>query len=318
MDKRRPVPKDQKEKSREDANKTEPSTDPGTLLKENEHLRQLVQELTRSAVKAEAANLAKSDFLANMSHELRTPLHAIKSFTHLLLKKSSALMQGLAGVDDPKVRHLLSEVLHLDQEEWQKQSHFWLLRIDENQSRQLNLVNKLLDLVRLESGKQEFHFCEVDLLKIMQSSVEELDTLFSEKSVSLTIQSELKQATHQLDQAQIQTVITNLLSNALKFSDFGGTIILSLERMTNHDTPTFVLGVRDLGPGIPENDLEIIFEPFIQSTQPNERTNGSGLGLAICRSIVVAHGGTIVASNHPDGGALFTVQLPIHCSEYYP
>ncbi|MBF0462256.1 MAG: ATP-binding protein [Magnetococcales bacterium] len=113
-----------------------------------------------------------------------------------------------------------------------------------------------------------------------------------------------------LDHEQIRAMIKNLLGNALKFTPVGGAILLSLAEGFMGDMPAFLLQVRDTGPGIPAEELDCIFEPFVQSAGNSRQTGGSGLGLAICRAIVAAHGGTIAASNHPDGGALFTVWLP--------
>lgn len=194
MDNQLPVASNHKHVYLEDDDEIRSLADLHVLQRKNESLEKLVQELTQAVLRAETANRAKSDFLANMSHELRTPLHAIKSFAHLILKRSTALIAGLEGVVDPHIQHYLSEILHLEPEEWKNQPHFWLLRIEENQSRQLDLINQLLDLVRLESGNQSFNFLKEDLLQIVKNSVAELDTLFKEKSIYVTILTGLEQA----------------------------------------------------------------------------------------------------------------------------
>ncbi len=288
---------------------TEPPSDLILLQRENAHLETMVQHLTAAIVNADMANLAKSKFLANMSHELRTPLHAIKSFTHFILKRSTALMQDLDKVTDPVLQNNLSEQLHLDRLEWEEGVHFWLTRIMENQERQLDLVNNLLDLVKLEAGKMPLNFTVDDLLKTVRGSVEELEPLLQEKAIVLTIVGQ-EGAQACLDHAQLRGVVKNLLGNALKFTPVGGAITFTLEEGLMGDLPALVLRVRDTGCGIPEGDLEIIFDPFVQSRCANGGGGGSGLGLAICRAIVLAHGGTITVRNHPDGGAEFTVVLP--------
>ena len=291
------------------------------LLQElREHLEEQVQERTaelKQAVEhAEAANQAKSDFLANMSHELRTPLHAIKSFANMTLKKSTTLMKDLQGIKEPETVRYLSEILHLDQKDWASQTHFWLTRIVKNQERQLNLINDLLDLAKLESGKKKFQFRQNDLLKTIHNSVEELEPLFKEKGIRLSITPKQDNTNAYFDREQIRGVIKNLLGNSLKFTKNDGEISIFLgDCQTNQtdqtdQTATIVLTVQDTGQGIPEEELAIIFEPFSQSSITNSDSGGSGLGLSICREIVTAHGGTIAASNNPDGGAIFTVVLP--------
>ncbi|MEO5350828.1 MAG: HAMP domain-containing histidine kinase [Magnetococcus sp. YQC-3] len=274
------------------------------------HLEGMVQELKLSVANADAANCAKSEFLARMSHELRTPLHAIKSFTSLVLKKSADLLDGLGQIEEPGMRSYLAENLHLDRESWDRQAHFWLTRIQENQERQLGLINNLLDLVKLESGKTEFCFCLGDLSVTIQGSVEELETLFVDKSIQPILLVGKLSTEVVLDHERIRGVIKNLLGNALKFTPLGGSVVLSLEEGHMEGYPALVLQVRDTGPGIPEPYLNAIFQPFAQVAQEGAGSGGTGLGLAICREIVTAHGGTIAAANHPDGGAIFTVCLP--------
>lgn len=280
---------------------------------EKERLEGMILEMKQAVLNAEKANQAKSDFLANMSHELRTPLHAIKNFARMLLKKSSTLMQNLEKVENPEMREYLSAVLHLDPKDWESQSHLWLTRIFENQERQMGLVDDLLDLVKLESGKKEFVFQEGCLLSTMRSVVEAMDPIFKEKSITLTIQSEQEHAVICLDHEQWRSVIKNLLSNAAKFTPAKGTITLLLEEGVMERVPALILQIWDTGPGIPTEDWVAIFEPFVQSAQYNRKMVGTGLGLAICREIVHAHGGTITASNHSDGGALFTILIPKNC-----
>lgn len=277
------------------------------------HLEEMVQERTAKLNKAlsdaKAANRAKSDFLANMSHELRTPLHAIKGFATMILKKSTALMQDLDGIKDPETLRYLSETLHLNHTNWEKQTHFWLTRILENQGRQLKLIDDLLDLAKLESGKRKFQFRQEDLLKSIHGCVDELDPLFKEKGIQLTIVPNNGDSEAYFDPEQLQGVIKNLLSNALKFTGRDGHITLSLNDGCVDGMPTLEIKVQDNGQGIPEQELDLIFEPFVQSSNISIHSGGSGLGLSICREVVTAHGGTITASNHPNGGAIFTVVL---------
>ena len=273
------------------------------VAERTDKLHQAVQE-------AEAANRAKSDFLAQMSHELRTPQHAILSFANMIQKKSMDLMNHMDGIDDPEIIHYLSETLHIDRGSWESEIHLWLSRIIENQKRQLNIVNNLLDFAKLESGKETFKFKTNDLVKIIHSSREELESLLKEKSIEMTIVAEKVNTKVSMDQNALSGVIKNIVGNAIKFTPVGGEITVSLEDGILGSAAALVLTIRDTGIGIPQRELESIFEPFVQSSRVEGRSLGSGLGLALCQKIIIAHQGTIHASNHPEGGSVFTIVLP--------
>ncbi len=131
------------------------------------------------------------------------------------------------------------------------------------------------------------------------------------KQLQLNIQETEFESTASFDKARLTQVIVNLLSNAIKFSPTGGMIdiefITSATLQNGH--PAIGISVRDYGPGIPEDELEYIFDKFIQSSRIRNG-GGTGLGLAISRQIINDHQGQIVAANHPEGGAIFTVLLP--------
>lgn len=275
-------------------------------------IQERIDALSQAVARAESANQAKSDFLANMSHELRTPLHAIHSFAHLILKRSNRIIKGLEDVQDPKVLHCLSETIQLDRHDWETHPHLWLTRIMENTNRQLSLVDTLLDLAKLESGNEKFDFQAYDLSQTLASSVEELESLFRDKGVHVTTLVKGEAVPTLFDHNKMRGVIKNLLCNALKFTPRGGEVTVCMEHGLRNEVKTVLLTVQDSGPGIEEHDLERIFEPFAQSvvTHGRNRYGGSGLGLSICKEVVSAHGGTISASNHPGGGAIFTVVLP--------
>ena len=144
----------------------------------------------------------------------------------------------------------------------------------------------------------------------MRSGADEMAPLFKEKDVRLTIEPTQGSAKAFFDPGQVRGVIKNLLSNALKFTNTGGEIMVFLEEGRLDEKEAFVINVMDHGQGIPEEELEMIFGSFTQGTQTTASCGGSGLGLSICREVVTAHGGTIAASNHADGGAVVTVVLP--------
>jgi signal transduction histidine kinase len=250
----------------------------------NETLERTVRartaELQEAKEAAEAASRAKSEFLANMSHELRTPLHGILSFADF-------------GMEE--VATATSDTLH---------SYFQ--QIDQSGKVLLSLLDNVLDLAKLEAGKMTFVFQPVDLSKLIANVVDEFRTLACERH--LTLQSHLSTAPMEacLDSTKIMQVIRNLVSNAVKFSPERGTVTLSMCQ----EESSIVVCVRDEGVGIPEAELETIFDKFVQSSTTKTGAGGTGLGLSICREIIMAHAGRIWAEQGPGGGAVFSFALP--------
>lgn len=255
------------------------------LLKANETLEEKVatrtHELELSKEKAEAASEAKSEFLRNMSHEFRTPLHAILSFSAYGIKEFEQ-----AGREELK-------------------RYFEI--ISRGSERLSRMVNQVLDLAKLEHGEQVFALKAHDLGEITTRAQEMLRQLASDKGIALDY--EIPNVIPvSCDQDKIAQVITNLLGNAVKFTSQGGRISLQAETKDSEA----VITVTDEGIGIPEGELESIFESFRQSSRTNTGAGGTGLGLAICRGIVAAHGGRIWAGANPAGqGARITFTLPL-------
>ncbi len=230
---------------------------------------------------AETANRAKSQFLANMSHELRTPLHAILSCAGF----------GIRRIDMSSLTKLRN----------------YFTQIDRSGRTLLALLNDLLDLAKLESGKMSFSFETTNLDDLITRASEEFDAYISERHLQLQLDAPEDLPPIPLDSLKILQVLRNLLSNAVKFSPEGGIISLSI----TVEKQVVKMTVCDRGPGIPADEVESIFDKFVQSSKTTTGAGGTGLGLAICREIISAHGGHIWAECPPSGGALLAFTLPI-------
>lgn len=272
------------------------------LLQHRDHLQELVAERTirldLALRQARAANQAKSEFLANMSHELRTPMHAILSFSELGERRT-------VGEEQEKLNQ-------------------YFRRIAQSAERLLHLIDDLLDLSKLEAGRVDLRHTPTDLRVLISDVSAHLDSLILKRELSVRMTSKLDETIASVDSKRIEQVFHNLLSNAIKFSPDRGQIEISLSaaeiahgrRVEDHGfSPAIAVSFADSGVGIPESELETIFEKFIQSSATKTGAGGTGLGLAICREIVAQHRGTIVATNNIGSGACFTVTLPINSGQ---
>ena len=240
-----------------------------------------ITEINMEKNNAEEANKEKSRFLANMSHELRTPMHAIMSFSSLGLKNSQSA----------KVTGYL-EKIHISGERLTK------------------LLDDLLDLSKLEAGKMTAEFSKIDLYKLTQACIDELDGLIQKKNLFINFNSE-NELFCELDKKMIHQVIINLLSNAIKYSleETEIEIRISPDELDTKKAVRF--SIKDEGIGIPKDELKEVFDSFIQSSKTRSVGGGTGLGLPISHEIISLHKGTIWAdSEEHDKGSTFTFLIP--------
>ncbi|MBU2647914.1 PAS domain S-box protein [bacterium] len=253
-----------------------------TEIKTAERKLQASLEISRQAkIEAESANKIKSEFLSNISHELRTPMQGILGYARL-------------GID--RVKSLSKDKIET-----------YFKEIQASGVRLLLLLNNLLDLSKLESNEIQFNFNPEKLSTIVVLIINELYAVINEKKVSVIFNKPDFDDTTMFDVEKIGQVIRNLLGNAIKFSKQDSHIKLTIEQ----HGPNLQLTVIDNGIGIPDGELESIFDQFVQSSKNKNGAGGTGLGLSISKKIIENHKGTIWAEQNPDGGAIFKFQIPM-------
>ena len=253
-----------------------------TRQKQIEDERDLLLSREKEArEQAEGASRSKDEFLGLLSHELRTPLNSILGWTRILSSH------------------------HLDE----AASEQALETIDRNAKLQARLIDDMLDVSRIISGKLRLDAQPVDLTSVINAAVETLRPAAEAKRVHMNVALDFGTGTVLGDPMRLQQVVWNLVSNAVKFVPREGSVRIALRRI---DSQVEIL-VMDNGPGIEEDFLPFVFDRFRQGdSTPNKRYAGLGLGLSIVRHLVELYGGTVEARNGGEGeGAVFSVKLPI-------
>ena len=249
--------------------------------------RKMNQALSEAARAAETANRAKSTFLSNMSHDIRTPMNAIIGFTTL----------AVSNIDNKKrVRDYLGKILS-------SSNHL------------LSLINDILDMSRIESGKIHLDETEVSLSDVLH----DLKTIISGQihAKQLELYMDAMDVTNEdvyCDKTRLNQVLLNLLSNAVKFTPAGGTVSVRLKEYpgTISGSELYEIRVKDNGIGMSQEFVQKLFSPFERErTSTVSRTQGTGLGMAITKNIVTMMGGTIEVQTEQGKGTEFIVRLPL-------
>jgi len=248
-----------------------------------EKVARRTEQLEKANARLLELDRLKSEFLSTVSHELRTPLTSIRSFSEILLRYE---------VDDPEKRKKFVGIIQTEAE------------------RLTRMINDLLDLSKIEAGRQELHQEPLELEAVFSRALSTTHGLFEEKGLTGTSETESNISPVYADADRLHQVLTNLIANAVKFSPAQGTIRLNA-RMQDGQV---LISVADQGPGIPGDKLEQVFERFQQVRDPQKsHPLGTGLGLTISRDIVEQMGGKIWVESTLGAGAVFSFTLP--CAE---
>lgn len=244
-------------------------------------IKERTNELVKSLRAIEVISKAKSDFISSVSHELRTPLTSIKGFSSLLVEEKFGKLP----------------------EEARKR----LITIDENVNKLMDIVNTLLDIARIESGKMEVKIAPAEIVELLNGVAELLAPQIQAKKIKLSL-STPKTLQVYMDKSLIERVLINLINNAIKYTPEGGSILVSLRQIDQQA----LIGVKDTGCGIKQEDLEKIFDEFYRVNNPeNVKLRGSGLGLSLVRKIIDTHKEKIWVESEVGKGSSFYFTLRV-------
>ena len=241
----------------------------------------LIAQLQEANEKLQVLDTMKTNFITTVSHELRTPLTTIKAFVELLLLKQ--------GMPEERKLKLMSTV-------------------NDEADRLARLIADLLDLSRIEAGSMKWQFGEVLMDDLIRSVIESMEVLFENKRLRVTTEFMPQLPPVSGDRDRLVQVVTNILSNAVKFTPREGEVRV----VVRQEAEQIAVEISDSGIGIPDAHIDLIFEKFHRSDDVlTAATEGTGLGLAITRQIVEYHGGSIWVASTPGKGSTFTFTLPL-------
>ncbi len=249
-------------------------------------MKEIEGSLREANVIAETSNRTKSEFLANMSHELRTPLNSVIGFSEVLLEGNSGSLN-------------------------EKQTRY-LKNISKSGKHLLTIINDILDISKIESGNMHIHKENISVKNLLEDMFSSMQPLAAEKEIVMKVSFGPDLDYIQADKGKIKQVLYNLIGNALKFTEHGGSVTISAK--VNGDMA--YISVEDTGIGISRKDQEKLFKPFTQiDSSISRKYEGTGLGLALSKELVALHGGKIWVESEPGKGSTFTFTIPINGSQ---
>jgi two-component system phosphate regulon sensor histidine kinase PhoR len=225
------------------------------------------------------ADQIRRDFVANVSHELRTPLTAIKGYVEALQDDP----------DDVQARERFLEIIH------------------RHTTRMERLVSDLLRLARIDAGQEVAELAPCDVKEMLSGLITDFDKEVTQKKQTLRLDVDPRASRMVVDPAKLHDIARNLIENAIAYTPEGGTIEVNARLAGNR----YEIVVADDGPGIPPEHLTRVFERFYRVDKSRARPGGTGLGLAIVKNLVSVMQGDVTVANRPEGGAVFTVKLPV-------
>lgn len=260
-------------------------------LEEEIRARKNVEKEIREARDlAESASRAKSEFLASMSHELRTPMNSIIGFTRRLLNR---LHDTISSRD-------------LDA----------LETVDRNAKHLLELINDVLDLSRIEAGQMGLRLSEFNGIEVIREAADEASSLAEAKALQIDLELPQEAVTIEADRTKFRQILTNLFSNAIKYTKQGKITVSAVSLIDGQLGPAFRVAVRDTGEGISPEDQKLLFGRFTRlDTEATRREGGTGLGLTLSAQYARMHGGRIDVTSEPGKGSEFSLVLPLQAIE---